>query len=45
MASFGVHREGLDDLPQQRGTREKQSLGDWAHLRRERGHLVEKSAQ
>ena len=22
MASFGVHQEGLDDLPQQRGTRE-----------------------
>ena len=35
MASFGVHRERLDDLPQQRGTREKQSLGDGAHLRRD----------
>ena len=41
MASFSVHPERLDDLPQQRGTREKQSLGDWVHLRRERRRLVE----
>ena len=27
------------------GTREKQSLGDWAHLRREQRRLVEKSVQ
>ena len=34
MASFNVHREELHDLLQQRGTREKRSLGDWSHLRR-----------
>ena len=34
MASFNVHREELHDLLQQRGTREKPSLSDWAHLRR-----------
>ena len=35
MASFNVHWEELHDLPQQRGTREKRSLGDWSHLRRQ----------
>ena len=35
MASFIVHREELHDLPQQRGTREKRLLGNWAHLRRQ----------
>ena len=35
MASFNVHREELHDLLQQRGTREKRSLGNWAHLRRQ----------
>ena len=34
MASLSVHLEELHDLPQQRGTREKRSLGDWSHLRR-----------
>ena len=33
MASFNVHREELHDLLQQRGTKEKRSLGDWSHLR------------
>ena len=31
MASLSVHLEELHDLPQQRGTREKRSLGDWSH--------------
>ena len=35
MASFNVHGEELHDLLQQRGTREKRSLGDWSHLRRQ----------
>ena len=35
MASFNVHREEFHDLPQQRGTREKRSLDDWSHLRRQ----------
>ena len=38
MASFGVHRERPDNPLQQRGTREKQSLGDWEHLHCERRH-------
>ena len=35
MVSFNVYREKLDDLPQQHKTREKRSLGDWSHLRRQ----------
>ena len=35
MASFNVHGEELHDLLQQRGAKEKRSLGDWSHLRRQ----------
>ena len=44
MASFNVHWEELHDLLQQRRTREKRSLGDWSHLRRQWRRSVEKSA-
>ena len=35
MASFNMHGEEFHDLLQQRGTREKRSLGDLSHLRRQ----------